>query len=187
MTTQWKCTVCGYLHTGESPPDRCPVCGADASKFVAVEQAKVSLLQEMRESFQPHAVAGHFPNALLPTALLFTAVALFVTPLSLSDATWYMLLVLIPTIPATLVTGLYQWKTRFAGKSATIFQRKIQLASLLLILLLITVGLRYSLGDPLQGSAVWKWGFCGLLLSMLGCVTLLGHYGGKLVFSLMNR
>jgi hypothetical protein len=138
-------------------------------------------------TFQPHAVAGHFPNALLPTALLFTVIALFIAPLSLSAATWYLLLVLLPAIPATLLTGLYQWKTRFAGKSATIFQRKIQLASLLLILLLITVGLRYTLGDPLSAGAVWKWGFCGLLLAMLGCVTLLGHYGGKLVLSLMNR
>jgi len=185
--TQWECTVCGYIHSGANPPDICPVCGADVSKFKEVAQARVSLFQEMRETFQPHAVAGHFPNALVPTALLFTAVALFVTPLSLSDATWYMLLVLLPMIPATLLTGLYEWKSRFAGKTATIFQRKIQLASLLMFLLVITVGLRYSLGDPLLGSAVWKWGFCGLLLAMLGCVTLLGHYGGKLVFSLMNR
>jgi membrane protein CcdC involved in cytochrome C biogenesis len=159
----------------------------DASKFNAVEQAGVSLFQEMRETFQPHAVAGHFPNALLPTALLFTGIAMFVTPLTLSDATWYLLLVLLPTIPATLITGLFQWKTRFAGKSATIFRRKIQLASLLLVLLLITVSLRYVLGDPLMSDGLWKWGFCGLLFAMLGCVTLLGHYGGKLVFSLMNR
>ena len=31
---KWKCTVCGYVHTGDEPPDKCPVCGADRSKFV---------------------------------------------------------------------------------------------------------------------------------------------------------
>lgn len=34
---KWKCTVCGYIHTGEEPPEKCPVCGADKSKFIEVE------------------------------------------------------------------------------------------------------------------------------------------------------
>jgi rubredoxin len=33
---QWKCTVCGYIHEGSEPPEKCPVCGADRSKFVAM-------------------------------------------------------------------------------------------------------------------------------------------------------
>ena len=37
---KWKCLVCGYVHTGDEPPDKCPVCGADRSKFVElVEEA----------------------------------------------------------------------------------------------------------------------------------------------------
>ena len=31
---KWKCLVCGYVHTGDEPPEKCPVCGADRSKFV---------------------------------------------------------------------------------------------------------------------------------------------------------
>lgn len=27
------CTVCGYVHEGDSAPDKCPICGAPASKF----------------------------------------------------------------------------------------------------------------------------------------------------------
>jgi rubredoxin/uncharacterized membrane protein len=34
---QWKCLVCGYIHTGPEPPEVCPVCGADKSKFILVE------------------------------------------------------------------------------------------------------------------------------------------------------
>ena len=34
---KWKCTVCGYIHTGPEPPDKCPVCGADRSLFVLLE------------------------------------------------------------------------------------------------------------------------------------------------------
>jgi len=33
---KWKCTVCGYIHEGEEPPEKCPICGADRSKFVEI-------------------------------------------------------------------------------------------------------------------------------------------------------
>lgn len=30
---KWVCTVCGYVHEGDTPPDKCPICKAPASKF----------------------------------------------------------------------------------------------------------------------------------------------------------
>jgi rubrerythrin len=30
---KWICTVCGYVHEGDAPPDKCPQCGAAADKF----------------------------------------------------------------------------------------------------------------------------------------------------------
>ncbi len=35
---KWRCTVCGYVHTGDEPPEKCPVCGADRSLFVLVDE-----------------------------------------------------------------------------------------------------------------------------------------------------
>lgn len=32
--TEWECTNCGYMHTGKSVPDRCPLCSAARSMFV---------------------------------------------------------------------------------------------------------------------------------------------------------
>lgn len=31
---RWKCTECGYIHTGPMPPEFCPICGAHRGKFV---------------------------------------------------------------------------------------------------------------------------------------------------------
>ena len=31
--TRWICTVCGYVHTGEEPPEQCPMCKQPASVF----------------------------------------------------------------------------------------------------------------------------------------------------------
>lgn len=30
---KFVCTVCGYVHEGDTPPEKCPVCGAPADKF----------------------------------------------------------------------------------------------------------------------------------------------------------
>ena len=30
---KWVCSVCGYVHEGDNPPDECPVCKAKADKF----------------------------------------------------------------------------------------------------------------------------------------------------------
>ncbi|MBF0113250.1 MAG: rubredoxin [Desulfamplus sp.] len=34
---KWKCTICRYIHEGDAPPDRCPICKAPASKFILLE------------------------------------------------------------------------------------------------------------------------------------------------------
>lgn len=39
---KWKCTVCGYIHKGENPPEKCPRCGAPKSAFAAYDKADKS-------------------------------------------------------------------------------------------------------------------------------------------------
>jgi nitrite reductase (NADH) large subunit len=34
VTSRWRCSVCGYIHEGDGPPDECPVCGAAREEFV---------------------------------------------------------------------------------------------------------------------------------------------------------
>ena len=34
---KWVCPVCGYVHEGDVPPEKCPLCGAPGEKFL--EQA----------------------------------------------------------------------------------------------------------------------------------------------------
>jgi rubrerythrin len=38
---KWICSVCGYVHEGDTPPENCPLCKAPASKFNKAEEAKV--------------------------------------------------------------------------------------------------------------------------------------------------
>ncbi|MCD8082688.1 MAG: NADH peroxidase [Clostridiales bacterium] len=38
---KWVCTVCGYVHEGDTPPESCPVCKVPASKFKEQSEEKV--------------------------------------------------------------------------------------------------------------------------------------------------
>lgn len=66
---QWECTVCGYIHTGEEPPDECPVCAADKSMFVEVTEAATQAetaagTKSAAVSGPGSASAGSLPSAL---------------------------------------------------------------------------------------------------------------------------
>jgi rubrerythrin len=34
---KWVCTVCGYMHVGQEPPERCPQCMAPREKFNQID------------------------------------------------------------------------------------------------------------------------------------------------------
>ena len=31
--TKWVCSICGYVHEGDNPPEKCPLCGVDKELF----------------------------------------------------------------------------------------------------------------------------------------------------------
>ncbi len=43
---KWVCTVCGYTHEGDTPPEKCPQCGVPAEKFKKVEGGEVTWADE---------------------------------------------------------------------------------------------------------------------------------------------
>ena len=47
MEKKWICSVCGYIHEGETAPERCPLCKVPADKFQEkVESEKLEFVQE---------------------------------------------------------------------------------------------------------------------------------------------
>jgi uncharacterized membrane protein len=66
MMKKWKCLVCGYVHTGDEPPEKCPVCGADRSKFV-------ELVEESTQQDEPDRKTPSDPTAQQPVSEPATA------------------------------------------------------------------------------------------------------------------
>lgn len=48
---KWKCTVCGYIHQGDMPPETCPKCGAHMYQFILYEQVSETLEKSLKEAF----------------------------------------------------------------------------------------------------------------------------------------
>ncbi|MEM2192485.1 MAG: hypothetical protein QXG38_02590 [Candidatus Hadarchaeales archaeon] len=45
---KWRCAVCGYIHDGEQPPEKCPNCGAPKEKFERLPDDKAQLIERSR-------------------------------------------------------------------------------------------------------------------------------------------
>lgn len=50
----WKCSVCGYVHDGENPPESCPKCGAPKEKFEKISEEASRLIERSRFSNSLH-------------------------------------------------------------------------------------------------------------------------------------
>ncbi|UCD32112.1 MAG: rubredoxin-type Fe(Cys)4 protein, partial [Desulfobacterales bacterium] len=114
---KWKCTVCGYIHEGDEPPEICPVCGADKSKFVELDSAEAGeeiadqqtieekelaskseasvfvstfdRLFDLMVKHHVHPISVHIPNGVLPASVLFIVLAAIFNISGLSQAAFY--------------------------------------------------------------------------------------------------
>ncbi len=54
MKTKFKCSVCGFVHDGDSAPAKCIKCGAPAEKFAKLEGAAGELVERSRRTNMLH-------------------------------------------------------------------------------------------------------------------------------------
>jgi PAS domain S-box-containing protein len=181
MTKLWQCTVCGYIHDGDEPPETCPVCGSSRALFVPLAEKKFVSLQVLLGTFKLHPVAAHFPGGLVPTAALLLLLSFVLGDACLDAAVFWLVMVASAVVPVSIGSGIYDWQTYFGGRRVRIFFKKIGLALSLLILGLVAITLRHGHPELLTGAGWQRWLFLFCILGMLGCVVLLGHYGAILV------
>lgn len=65
MTRRFRCTVCGYVHVGDEPPDECPVCGAGREAFVPEMEASPTPVPVLAPAFVPSPDGGTGPGLVV--------------------------------------------------------------------------------------------------------------------------
>jgi hypothetical protein len=138
------------------------------------------LLREFSSTFLVHAVAAHFSNGLVPTAILFLVLARLTATPCLDRSVFYLSCVTLVMIPVSFWSGILDWKGTFRGAKAPVFIRKIRLSLLFFALAAGTVLLLHADPGLLSRPTALAWLCRGCLFGMLPTVILLGHYGGKL-------
>lgn len=201
---KWECTVCGYIHEGDNPPDECPVCSADKSKFVeiiedanATQQAAQADVSQKKTTYLAsisaiaaglivkhhlHPIAVHTPNGIVPMATVFLVIAMFLhLPLFAAVAMYSLVFVLI-ALPVVFYTGYSVWKNRYKGALTAIF--KIKIAASIVIALILPILVIWPVIQPeiIVNPISGRWVYLGLSFLLLAAVGLAGHMGGKLVF-----
>lgn len=187
MMRRWKCTVCGYIHEGDEPPESCPVCGADRTKFILLEPEKSGLFHELAAAFNPHRVFAHFPCGLMPTAVCLLVIHFVTGTTDFEVAAFFLTVAVLIAVPLTAGSGLYEWGKYFGTQRAPVFYKKLCLAIALFTLGLAAITIRLVQPVPVNTADWHRWFYFFCLCGMLGCVVLLGHYGSVLASQTLQK
>ena len=207
---KWECTVCGYIHEGEEPPEECPVCSADKSMFVELTEAAPAaeplaepassvvtqeswlikierLATSLILQYHLHPITVHTPNGIIPMAVIFLILGAWLGSVAFETAAFFSLIFVLLTMPAVIYTGYTVWQMRYRGAMTSVFKIKIGASAVTLVSLTILV--LWRVADPaiLTTSSTGRWLYILLALIVLGAVGLAGHMGGKLVFGSRNQ
>jgi len=210
---KWKCLICKYIHEGDAPPEKCPVCKAPAAKFVEVEPVPVTSSHEADASkgapagtnqvhtsdapaalknkirdrvaglmsrHHAHPISVHFPNGVLPVALMMFLLAWLFDATTLATAGFYNIVFVMLALPLVIFTGFLDWEKKYKKALTPMFQVKILAAAVTFAACLIS--LFWYLIDPGVIGSSQGWLFILINLLMVAAAGVAGHIGGKLVF-----
>ena len=199
---KWKCVVCGYIHTGDVPPEVCPLCGADRSKFIEVteeettsaEKSSKIVLKGRLATYRPiletlnsliskhhlHPISVHIPNGVIPVSAIFIILGMVFQAGGLAMASFYNMIVVVITMPMVLYSGYVDWQNRYGGNLTNLFLAKMICGAIVTIISLIVV--IWWLINPAAATNSSRLLFVFIHLIMLAAAGIAGFLGGKLVF-----
>ena len=201
---RWRCSVCGYIHIGSEPPEKCPVCGSARSKFVRLEPepsipesppklqtpAEIEsrarriyrLITEHMVDLHAHPISVHIPNGVAPVAVLFLLMAWLFSSSRLEFVSFTNMVVVLLAMPFVLFSGYNDWKRRFGGQLTQVFLGKMICGATFSLISLIIVIWRTLVPEVMASSGHGRAFYIFLHLTLLGVGALAGYLGGKLVF-----
>ena len=202
---QWKCSVCGYVHTGDEPPEECPRCGADRSQFVEITEEKskpdktdtmppdkgeepaassglLDTVTDLISRHHLHPISVHIPNGVLPISVIFIFISVLFRIDGLGMAAFYNMLFVVLSMPVVLASGFVDWKTNYGGTLHRIFVTKMISGALVVVFSLLIVVWRILDPDVAAPGSASRWMFVLFHFIALAPAVLAGYLGGRLVF-----
>ncbi len=206
---KWECSVCGYIHEGDEPPQNCPVCQADRDKFFEItdQEDAASNMASETETARPvpevpqeplsmgekladllvekhlHAISVHSPNGIIPVAVIFLVLNVVLKLSGLENAIYYNMIAVLIGMPPVIATGYITWQKKYGGAKTTLFKIKIAASSAATVILFGLVIWKTIQPEILSAPSIDRWLFLMWSLLLLATVGVAGHLGGQLVFA----
>jgi uncharacterized membrane protein len=146
------------------------------------EETTQSKFVNQMQKLHLHPIAVHFSIAYSIAAFLLALLYLITGTLSLETASYYLLVLGLLSAPVSALAGLFSWRTTYKSKRNKIFTWKLIFAAIFLTIITICFLLRAFYPQILISKTYVSFLYVSLLTSLTPTVTILGYYGGKIVY-----
>ena len=140
----------------------------------------LDFILEQMVKHHAHPVSVHFPNGVLPVAVLFFVAALLFNVESLATAGFYNIIVVLVALPLVIVAGFVEWVKKYNSALTLFF--KIKIIAAFITLFSCFISLVWFMKDPSVLHSCYAWLFILINVAMVGAAGVAGLLGGKLVF-----
>jgi uncharacterized membrane protein/uncharacterized Zn finger protein (UPF0148 family) len=144
--------------------------------------APVQFIFARMAKYHAHPIAVHFPNGIMPAAVLFLFLALAFQLGHMKEAAFYNLLFVTLVMPGVLFAGYVDWRVRMGGTWTRPILTKIIAGSLAQVTGIVLVVWYLVNPDVAAAASPSRWTYFLVNLLMLAFIGLAGYLGGELVF-----
>lgn len=147
-----------------------------------VPESSRSRLVESLQKLHPHPIIVHFSEALPILAAFLAFLFIVIGDAFFENASFLMILLSGFSAFGCMATGLFSWMVGYERRLTRVFIRKILLSIILTIMISILLFWRTLDPDVLTGFGDLSGLYIAVLFGTVPVATLLGHYGGKIVY-----
>ena len=130
----------------------------------------------------PHPIAVHFSNGLIPVSVFFLFVFWVTRIRDMEIVAFYTLLTGTLGSMLAVGTGLFDWKKNYHSAWVPVFKKKLTAGILAIAAGIVACVIRFLNPELLYSITPLSITYAVLNLLILGCVTIAGYLGGRLVF-----
>lgn len=150
---------------------------------LAEERTLAHWFVQRAEALHLHPILAHFSVAYPIAFASLSVLYLFTGAQPFEAAAFYMLVSGFATSLLATASGIFSWKVTYGGKRNKIFDRKLIFTALFMAFVAACVVWRTLSPDILTAMTGESYVYLALVLAQVPLVTILGYYGGKIVFT----
>jgi predicted heme/steroid binding protein/uncharacterized membrane protein len=129
-----------------------------------------------------HPISVHFSIAYSFAVPLLSVLYVLTGEISFETAAYYMLLFGFLSAPVAVLSGFFSWEVTYERRINRIFTRKLIFATILWVVITLCFIWRTLNSNIIIAGTDLSFIYLSMIVSLMPIVTILGYYGGKIVY-----